>query len=196
MLDENSIPTPHEPIAPNLLREQELSGLCTSPSLSSPSPSPTTHTYTRAGSPMCFVLAAFNYPGAIRAAWGRLAEQLDAETWDLLDGPGTAAVQNDRGLGMLLKMTRCADLGLGEMFFPDDEDVAPEDEGEGEGEGEDEGSEEEEDYGVEVGVRDVGALSSLGLTLGHDLGVGLRTPSHEQDPGRLVQGVNALSLAA
>ena len=142
---------------------------------------------------MCFVLAAFNYPGAIRAAWGRLAEELDAETWDLLDGPGTAAVQNDRGLGMLLKMTRCADLGLGEMFFPDDEDdLAPEDEGEGEAEG----SEEEEDYGVEVGVRDAGVVSSLGLMLGHDLGVGLRTPSHEQDSGRLVQGVNALSLAA
>ena len=57
-------------------------------------------------------------------------------------------------------------------------------------------SEEEEDYGVEVGVRDAGVVSSLGLTLGHDLGVGLRTPSHVQDPGRPVQGVNALSLAA
>ncbi|EPS96237.1 hypothetical protein FOMPIDRAFT_1032530 [Fomitopsis schrenkii] len=126
MLDENSIPKPHEPIAPNLLREQELSGLC---------------------SPMCFVLAAFNYPGAIRSAWGRMAEELDAETWDLLDGPGTSAVQNDRGLGILLKMTRCADLGLSEMFFPD-EDPAPEDvEDEDE---EEEAYSEEEEYGVGV----------------------------------------------
>ena len=147
---------------------------------------------------MCFVLAAFNYPGAIRAAWGRMAEELDAETWDLLDGPGTAAVQNDRGLGMLLKMTRCADLGLGEMFFPDDDDLAPEDGAQEEEE--EEGYSEEEDYGVPVEVRDAGdpgrVVNSLGLALGHNIGVGLRTPSQEQDPGGLVQGVNALSLAA
>ncbi|KAH9948079.1 hypothetical protein B0H21DRAFT_806180 [Amylocystis lapponica] len=89
-------PTPEERISPFLYREQELSGLCSS---------------------LCFVLAAFNFPGAIRSTWGRMAEELDDATWDLLDGPGQQ--QNDVGLGMLLKMTRCHDLGLAQLFFPD-----------------------------------------------------------------------------
>ncbi|KAH9837799.1 uncharacterized protein C8Q71DRAFT_808328 [Rhodofomes roseus] len=163
MLDEDSIPKPNEPIAPNLLREQELSGLC---------------------SPMCFVLAAFNYPGAIRSAWGRMAEELDAETWDLLDGPGTSAVQNDRGLGMLLKMTRCADLGLGEMFFPDEE-LPPEDD---QGDYEEEYS-DEEDYGVEVSrlVREPEKVSLPRLEGG--LGV-------QPAEGELTRSVNVLSLTA
>lgn len=190
MLDENSIPKPFEPIAPNLIREQELSGLCASRFLV---PSVVPLIDPPVGSPMCFVLAAFNYPGAIRSAWGRMAEELDAEAWDLLDGPGTSAVQNDRGLGMLLKMTRCADLGLGEMFFPD-EDPAPEDIEE------EEAYSEEDDYGIEVELRDAGklgqAVSSSSIALGHGHGVDLHTPSQEREPSRLVQGVDALSLAA
>ena len=71
------------------------------------------------GSPVCFILAAYNYPGAIRSTWGRMAEELDDATWDLLDGPGQSAPVNDMGLGMLVKMTRCHDLGLGQLFFPD-----------------------------------------------------------------------------
>ncbi|KAI1782927.1 hypothetical protein LXA43DRAFT_1048934 [Ganoderma leucocontextum] len=82
--------------SPFLAKEQELSGLC---------------------SPVCFILASYNYPGAIRSTWGRMAEELDDATWDLLDSPGQRA--NDMGLGMLLKMTRCHDLGLGQLFFPD-----------------------------------------------------------------------------
>ena len=133
---------------------------------------------------MCFVLAAFNYPGAIRAAWGRMAEELDAETWDLLDGPGTAAVQNDRGLGRLLKMTRCADLGLGEMFFPDDEDAQAFGDKQ---DGEEDEEEEEEDYGVVVEVSPAR----------YGLGLDLHPPaSLVRDPGALVQGVEALSLTA
>ncbi|KAH9887079.1 hypothetical protein C8Q73DRAFT_714618 [Cubamyces lactineus] len=99
--------------SPYLAREQELSGLC---------------------SPVCFILAAYNYPGAIRSTWGRMAEELDDATWDLLDAPhGPNAVQ-DLGLGMLLKMTRCHDLGLGQLFFPDLElDRDGSDEGSGEG---------------------------------------------------------------
>ena len=46
-----------------------------------------------------------------------MADELDDATWDLLDGPGQRA--NDMGLGMLLKMTRCHDLGLAQLFFPD-----------------------------------------------------------------------------
>ncbi|RDX43638.1 hypothetical protein OH76DRAFT_1360976 [Lentinus brumalis] len=84
--------------SPFLAREQELSGLC---------------------SPVCFILAAYNYPGAIRSTWGRMAEELDDATWDLLDGPGQGAPVDDMGLGMLVKMTRCHDLGLGQLFFPD-----------------------------------------------------------------------------
>ncbi|KAI0632833.1 hypothetical protein C8Q77DRAFT_848994 [Trametes polyzona] len=81
--------------SPYLAREQEISGLC---------------------SPVCFILAAYNYPGAIRSTWGRMAEELDDATWDLL---GAAPRANDLGLGMLLKMTRCHDLGLAQLFFPD-----------------------------------------------------------------------------
>ncbi|RPD76987.1 hypothetical protein L226DRAFT_483228 [Lentinus tigrinus ALCF2SS1-7] len=84
--------------SPFLAKEQELSGLC---------------------SPVCFILASYNYPGAIRSTWGRMAEELDDATWDLLDGPGQSAPVDDMGLGMLVKMTRCHDLGLGQLFFPD-----------------------------------------------------------------------------
>ncbi|KAI0830105.1 hypothetical protein BC628DRAFT_1356443 [Trametes gibbosa] len=114
--------------SPYLAREQELSGLC---------------------SPVCFILAAYNYPGAIRSTWGRMAEELDDATWDLL---GAAPRANDQGLGMLLKMTRCHDLGLAQIFFPDLADGAGEyvdygdgdepEAGEAEVEGSGEGSEE------------------------------------------------------
>ncbi|CDO70416.1 hypothetical protein BN946_scf184999.g57 [Trametes cinnabarina] len=83
--------------SPYLAREQELSGLC---------------------SPICFILASYNYPGAIRSTWGRMAEELDDATWDLLGAPHTPQPVQDLGLGMLLKMTRCHDLGLGQLFFP------------------------------------------------------------------------------
>ncbi|OBZ74911.1 hypothetical protein A0H81_05322 [Grifola frondosa] len=93
--DEENSHQVHTSPSPSLHKEQQLSGLC---------------------SPVCFILAAYNYPGAIRSTWGRMAEELDDETWDLLDGPGTQV--EDMGLGMLLKMTRCHDLGLGQLFFP------------------------------------------------------------------------------
>jgi len=79
-----------------LSREQEISGLC---------------------SPVCFILASFNYPGAIKSTWGRMADELSADTWDLLNSSGEG--HEDRGLGMLLKMTRLEDLGLGQLCLPD-----------------------------------------------------------------------------
>ncbi|KAH8104676.1 hypothetical protein BXZ70DRAFT_608068 [Cristinia sonorae] len=86
-------------ISEHRVREQQISGLC---------------------SPVCFILAAFNYPAAIRSTWGRMAEDISDETWELLDAPQTKAIEsNDMGLGMLLKMTRCHDLGLGQLLFPD-----------------------------------------------------------------------------
>lgn len=128
--------------SPFLAREQELSGLCewfypiysfcsarfyvALPLAVQPLPyvyeALTLHAPALShltGSPVCFILAAYNYPGAIRSTWGRMAEELDDATWDLLDGPGQGAPVDDMGLGMLVKMTRCHDLGLGQLFFPD-----------------------------------------------------------------------------
>ncbi|THH21858.1 hypothetical protein EUX98_g8260 [Antrodiella citrinella] len=84
-------------VSENRFREQQISGLC---------------------SPVCFILAAFNYPAAIRSTWGRMAEDISDETWELL-GIAPSVQSNDMGLGMLLKMTRCHDLGLGQLLFPD-----------------------------------------------------------------------------
>ncbi|TBU52557.1 hypothetical protein BD310DRAFT_940011 [Dichomitus squalens] len=129
------------PPSPYLAREQELSGLC---------------------SPVCFILASYNYPGAIRSTWGRMAEELDDATWDLLDGPGQQA--NDMGLGMLLKMTRCHDLGLGQLFFPElemDSDGTAHEEGDedvkwvGEAEGKVEGVAPPTDRAEEEGIVEV-----------------------------------------
>jgi hypothetical protein len=46
-----------------------------------------------------------------------MADELSSETWDLLNSPGEG--HSDRGLGMLLKMTRLEDLGLGQLCLPD-----------------------------------------------------------------------------
>lgn len=100
-----------------LLREQELSGLC---------------------SPVCFVIAGINYSSVVRLLWGRTEDELDDETWAVLDGPGSDIASNDKGLSMLLKMTRCVDLGLGDLLFPD-ENLDEEQDSDG-----------SEDYGAEV----------------------------------------------
>ena len=52
-----------------------------------------------------------------------MAEELSDETWSLLDAPPKPKdeSENDMGLGMLLKMSRCHDLGLGQLLFPDSE---------------------------------------------------------------------------
>lgn len=82
--------------SPLLAREQEISGLC---------------------SPVCFIVASFEYPSAIKTTWGRTAEEIDDFTWDLLNGPGDG--QGDKGLSLLLKMARLPDLGLGQLCLPD-----------------------------------------------------------------------------
>ncbi|KAH7909983.1 hypothetical protein BJ138DRAFT_1009759 [Hygrophoropsis aurantiaca] len=81
--------------APQLSREQHISGLC---------------------SPVCFVLASFEYPGAIKTTWGLTAEEMDDRTWALLNGPGEG--RGDMGLSMLVKMARLDDLGLGQLCLP------------------------------------------------------------------------------
>lgn len=95
-------PRKDRPLPPQLLKEQEISGLC---------------------SPVCFILASFNYPGAIKSAWGRMEDEMDDLTWDLLNGPGEGAASGDIGqtLGMVVKMTRLHDLGLAQLCFGIDE---------------------------------------------------------------------------
>lgn len=73
---------------------------------------------------MCFILVAHKYPAAIRSTWGRMAEELSDEIWDELDAPG----DDTMGLSTMLKMTRCHDLGLSQIFFSGD-DGASESEG-------------------------------------------------------------------
>ncbi|KAH7882174.1 hypothetical protein F5I97DRAFT_1817382 [Phlebopus sp. FC_14] len=82
--------------SPHLLREQQISGLC---------------------SPLCFIMASFSHPGAIKSTWGRVADEMDDHTWDLLNHPGTGT--GDQGLSLLVKMTRLPDLGLGQLCLPD-----------------------------------------------------------------------------
>ncbi|KAI0063345.1 hypothetical protein BV25DRAFT_419235 [Artomyces pyxidatus] len=93
--DHHEDPAKKEP-PPQLLSEQKISGLC---------------------SPLCFIMASFSSPGTIRSTWGRMAEDLDDATWELLDGAGAA--ESDHGLGMLLKMTRLHDLGLAQLCLPE-----------------------------------------------------------------------------
>lgn len=81
---------------------------------------------TGIGSPVCFIVASFEYPSAIKTTWGRTADEIDDFTWDLLNGPGDG--QGDKGLSLLLKMARLPDLGLGQLCMPDiDFDAEPED---------------------------------------------------------------------
>ena len=78
------------------------------------------------------MLVAYAYPAAIRSTWGRMADELSDATWAELDvPPGHGDVL---GFGMFLKMSRCHDLGLAQLFFPD-EDMDEEGDEESEGDG-------------------------------------------------------------
>ncbi len=68
-------------------------------------------------------MALFNYPSAIKSAWGATADEMDESTWDLLNGPEDALTNTEesRALGMLVKMTRLHDLGLAQLCFDSDE---------------------------------------------------------------------------
>ncbi|KAL1741468.1 hypothetical protein HDZ31DRAFT_45387 [Schizophyllum fasciatum] len=89
---------------PLLAREQTISGLC---------------------SPVCFILAAFDYPGAIKSAWGAMAEEMDDATWELLNSPSGGAPDDllKAELGMLVRMTRLHDLGLAQLLCMPDVEV-------------------------------------------------------------------------
>ncbi|KAI0342528.1 hypothetical protein BDW22DRAFT_1484736 [Trametopsis cervina] len=112
-------------------------------------------------SALCYLLVAHAYPGAMRSAFGRRAEDISDEAWAELDRPlvsvgiGEEAGKDAMGLGMLLKMSRCHDMGLGQLMFPEGASGASEGAGEGEGEwdsGEwewESGEEEEKEEGEE-----------------------------------------------
>ncbi|KAJ8518731.1 hypothetical protein ONZ45_g4250 [Pleurotus djamor] len=90
-------------LAPQQSKEQRISGLC---------------------SPVCFVVASLSHPAAIKSAWGRMTEEIDDVSWELLNtlDPTTQDTpQNDLGayLSMLLRMTRLHDLGLGQLCVPE-----------------------------------------------------------------------------
>ena len=91
------------------------------------------------GSALCFILVAYRYPAAIRSTWGRMAEELSDAVWDELDGPGLSDKPDNMGLSMMLKMTRCHDLGLGQLFFPDLDMESVDEDGNGEGQEEAQG---------------------------------------------------------
>ncbi|KAF8263146.1 hypothetical protein EI94DRAFT_1665776 [Lactarius quietus] len=97
------------PTAPLLLlSEQIISGLC---------------------SPICFILAASCTPAIAEVTLGRMAEDLDDATWELLDrarplslAQGEIGAEKNAaraGLAMLLKMTRLHDLGLAQLCIPE-----------------------------------------------------------------------------
>ncbi|EKM52318.1 uncharacterized protein PHACADRAFT_211590 [Phanerochaete carnosa HHB-10118-sp] len=90
-------------------REQEISGIC---------------------SALCFMLVAYRFPAAIRSTWGRMAEELSDETWDELDGPLPGGAADSLGFSMMLKMTRCHDLGLSQLFGVEEDGEGSEDIGE------------------------------------------------------------------
>lgn len=82
-------------------REQEISGIC---------------------SALCFMLVAHRYPAVLRGCWGRVGDELADATWDELDAPlPRSAADEGLGFSMVLKMTRCHDLGLGQLFGVDDD---------------------------------------------------------------------------
>lgn len=51
------------------------------------------------------------HPGSL-GSWGKTADEIDDSVVDYLNGPGDPNVTNDEGLGQLLRMTRCEDLGI------------------------------------------------------------------------------------
>ncbi|KAG7087628.1 hypothetical protein E1B28_013576 [Marasmius oreades] len=105
LIEENPIsdnpPTPSSGIHPQLRREQDLSGLCSS---------------------ICFILASVAQcdPLSIKATWGHTADEIDDKSWSQISqSPDDIKSSNFRELTMVLRMTRLHDLGLRQLCFPD-----------------------------------------------------------------------------
>ena len=58
-----------------------------------------------------------------------MEDKIDDMTWSLLNGPGEGNAQGDigLGLGMLVRMTRLHDLGLGQLCLGVGEELLDED---------------------------------------------------------------------
>lgn len=100
---------------PELMAEQEISGLCMhffNLSLFRLCSRPV---FT--GSTVCFVLASLDYPDATHLIFGRNAGEMEEVTWEYLTTVGSDE-RDDGGLSMMLRMTRLDDLGLGQLLFP------------------------------------------------------------------------------
>jgi hypothetical protein len=71
------------------------------------------------GSPVCFALASYNHQRVVHSVWGSSGTR----PWRLLASPSRNPPASDGGLGLAVRMTRRADLGLGQLlgFIPDDE---------------------------------------------------------------------------
>lgn len=100
-------------IASILAREQSISGICASIITLSCCHFHFAQHYT--GSPVCFVLACYAHPNAIKAAWGCTIDEIDDHTWEMLNSAGEAT-EAEEGLGYLVRMTRLDDLGLDQMI--------------------------------------------------------------------------------
>ncbi|KIK68121.1 hypothetical protein GYMLUDRAFT_36954 [Collybiopsis luxurians FD-317 M1] len=90
---------------PELEREQDISGICSS---------------------MCFILASVTQcdPRTTKAAWGHTANEIDDQAWAILNGASSlvkdAQTESEaKALVMLIRMTRLDDLGLAQLCFPD-----------------------------------------------------------------------------
>ncbi|KAL0952757.1 hypothetical protein HGRIS_006986 [Hohenbuehelia grisea] len=72
-------------------------------------------------SAICFIVASFSHPGAIKSAWGRMADDMDDASWELLNSPPKTTSQGELGanLALIVRMTRLHDLGLGQLCLPD-----------------------------------------------------------------------------
>ena len=103
-----------------------MSGLCTSPAIVSHKNTFQTQIFVPLGSPVCFILASYDYPGAIKKAWGRTVDEIDDETWEIMNDPAgpNGASELGTALGMLVKMTRLHDLGLGQLCLGQELDHA------------------------------------------------------------------------
>lgn len=86
------------------------------------------HSFFLTGSPVCFIMASFNYPEAIKSAWGCMADDMDDESWERLNTPASAEgaatateSETSKVLGLLMRMTRLHDLGLAQLCFGEEE---------------------------------------------------------------------------
>jgi hypothetical protein len=102
--------------SPQLNREQALSGLCEFLFLFYLL---SRISHYRIGSPVCFALASYNHQHVVHSVWGSSGTR----PWRLLASPSRNPPASDGGLGLAVRMTRRADLGLGQLlgFVPDDE---------------------------------------------------------------------------